>query len=369
MHIAIVGTGQLARMMALAGWRLGFTFSFLAEPGENPLGVAELGTVVERTPELTGEALYNALGKPVSVTVEREHVDVELLKTLQPFCQVSPSPEAIGISQHRGREKSYMNSIGISTAPFKLANSPQTLQQAVQAIGFPAFVKSCEEGYDGRGQWKLDTEAQLTELLDTLPAEFDFVVEGMVHFDTEVSQIAARNKDGECVFYPLTENQHRNGILISSIAPAELSSPELSQKAEAIAKHMLNEMDYVGVLSIEFFVVGDQLLVNEIAPRVHNSGHWTQAAGICCQFENHLRSITPLTLGDTRPAAYTGMINLLGESVSSELMKQGNVQLHQYNKSLRPGRKVGHINVWHIDRQKLKDQLKTIRQAIDDNSL
>jgi len=365
MHIAIVGTGQLARMMALAGWRMGFTFAFLAEPGENPLCVEGLGDVVERTPGLSGEALYKALGEPQVVTVERESVDVDLLKALQPHCSVHPSPEAVGISQHRGREKSYMRSIDIPTAPFRVITSAAELQAAVEELGYPVFVKSCEDGYDGKGQWKLDDKAQLDAVIEELPAEFDFVAEGMVKFDKEVSQIAARTEDGRCVFYPLTENQHSNGILVNSIAPAELSSPAVAEQAQQIAEKLLTTIDYVGVLSIEFFVVGDQLMVNEIAPRVHNSGHWTQAAGICSQFENHMRAISNSELGDTIPATFTGMINLLGEDASSDFLKQGNVEIHLYNKSLRPGRKVGHINVWDIDRTRLVAQLDTIRKTLD----
>ena len=365
MHIGIIGCGQLARMMALAGWRLGFSFSFVADPGETTQGVAELGQIVELTEQLRGEALYKALGEPDAITVEREHVDTELLKTLEPFCPVCPNPEAIGISQHRGREKRYMRSIGIETAPFHVATSTEGLENAVADLGYPVFVKTCEEGYDGRGQWKLDNAEQFASMLAELPEQYELIVEGKVDFDREVSQISARTQDGRCTFYPLTENQHQNGILISSIAPADPGESPLAKKAEQIAELMLSEMDYVGVLSIEFFVVGDQLLVNEIAPRVHNSGHWTQAAGIASQFENHVRSITNSPLGESQPRCHTAMINLLGQKAPENLMDHGNVQLHQYNKSLRPNRKVGHINLWDLDRARLIAKLAQLREAVD----
>ncbi|MGB1239123.1 MAG: 5-(carboxyamino)imidazole ribonucleotide synthase [Pseudomonadales bacterium] len=364
MHIGIVGCGQLARMMALSGWRLGFRFSFIADPGETTQGVAELGDIVELTPELNGEALYKALGEPDVITVEREHVDTALLKTLEPFCPVCPNPDAIGISQHRGREKSYMRSKGVPTAPFHVATTTDGLRQAVEELGYPVFVKTCEEGYDGRGQWKLNDDSQFDAMIAELPTQYELIVEGQINFDREVSQIAVRTPDGRCAFYPLTENQHQNGILISSLAPAAEPDSALAQQAEQIAQRLLEEMDYVGILSIEFFVVGEQLLVNEIAPRVHNSGHWTQGAGIASQFENHVRGITNSALGESKPQCHAAMINLLGEKAPEDVINHGNVQLHQYNKSLRPNRKVGHINLWDIDRARLVSKVAQLREAI-----
>lgn len=364
MQITIVGCGQLARMLALSGWRLGFTFSFLATPGENRQCVEGLGEIIELTPNLEGEALYQALGQPQVVTVEKEHIDTEILKRLQPFCAVYPKPDAIEISQHRGREKSFLNSIGIPTAPFRLTDSRDSLEKAIHALGFPVLVKSCEEGYDGRGQWKIENQTQLDLLLGDEASNRELVVEEIVHFDQEVSLIAARTADGRCALYPVTENQHKHGILVSSIAPAEMSDATLPLQAKQYALRILDQLDYVGILSIEFFVMGDQLLVNELAPRVHNSGHWTQAAGICSQFENHLRSITGLTLGNTTPSTFTGMINLLGSSVDSSILNRGNIELHQYNKSLRPNRKVGHINLWNIDRNKLLTEMDEIERTL-----
>ncbi len=367
MHIAIVGSGQLARMLALAGWRMGFTFAFLSAPGENRGCVEGLGDIVELTLNLRGEALFNALGKPDVVTVEKEHVDSHMLRTLQPFCGVYPKPNAIEISQHRGREKTFLNSIGIPTASFRLSDSKQSLQKVINEMGFPVLVKSCEEGYDGHGQKKVGNAQQLDELLADELAERQLVVEAIVNFDKEVSMIAARTEGGDCVFYPVTENQHRDGILVSSIAPAKMPTPAMSLETQECAQKILDELEYVGVLSIEFFVTGDKLLVNEIAPRVHNSGHWTQSAGICSQFENHLRSITRMALGNTIPLTYAAMINILGHKVSNDVLNKGNVELHQYNKSLRPNRKVGHINLWDIDRPRLVKQMADLSQELLDN--
>lgn len=365
MHVAIVGCGQLARMMALAGWPMGHRFTFLADQGEGIDCVKGLGEIVYYTPEieLEGLALFQALGNPDVVTVEREHVNVPLLNTLKPYCSVYPDPDAIKYCQHRGREKTFLNSLGIQTAPFHLANNADELKTGVKALGFPVFVKTCEEGYDGYGQWVLKNDEDLNDLVakaDNLP---EIVIEGRVDFDREVSLIAARDASGECVFYPLTENLHRNGILWSSLAPADAPA-ELHAKAKDIADKVLNALEYVGVIAIEMFQAGDELLVNELAPRVHNSGHWTQGAGICSQFENHLRAICGLGLGHTINSQHAGMVNLLGIEAPKEIISESNVQHHVYNKSLRPGRKVGHLNLVSDDRHTLEVKLKRIRETL-----
>ncbi|MFY0678288.1 MAG: 5-(carboxyamino)imidazole ribonucleotide synthase [Neptuniibacter sp.] len=365
MHVAIVGCGQLARMMALAGWPMGHRFTFLADQGEGIDCVKGLGEIVYYTPEieLEGLALFQALGNPDVVTVEREHVNVPLLNTLKPYCSVYPDPDAIKYCQHRGREKTFLNSLGIQTAPFHLANNADELNTGVKALGFPVFVKTCEEGYDGYGQWVLKNDEDLNDLVakaDNLP---EVVIEGRVDFDREVSLIAARDASGECVFYPLTENLHRNGILWSSLAPADAPA-ELHAKAKDIADKVLNALEYVGVIAIEMFQAGDELLVNELAPRVHNSGHWTQGAGICSQFENHLRAICGLGLGHTINSQHAGMVNLLGIEAPKEIISESNVQHHVYNKSLRPGRKVGHLNLVSDDRHTLEVKLKRIRETL-----
>ncbi|MGH1461815.1 MAG: 5-(carboxyamino)imidazole ribonucleotide synthase, partial [Neptuniibacter sp.] len=335
------------------------------DQGEGIDCVKGLGEIVYYTPEieLEGLALFQALGNPDVVTVEREHVNVPLLNTLKPYCSVYPDPDAIKYCQHRGREKTFLNSLGIQTAPFHLANNADALKTGVKALGFPVFVKTCEEGYDGYGQWVLKNDEDLNDLVaqaDNLP---EVVIEGRVDFDREVSLIAARDASGECVFYPLTENLHRNGILWSSLAPADAPA-ELHAKAKDIADKVLNALEYVGVIAIEMFQAGDELLVNELAPRVHNSGHWTQGAGICSQFENHLRAICGLGLGHTINSQHAGMVNLLGIEAPKEIISESNVQHHVYNKSLRPGRKVGHLNLVSDDRHTLEVKLKRIRETL-----
>ncbi len=370
MHVAIIGSGQLARMLALAGWRLGQRFTFFAEENENTSCVEGLGNLVQAPISVkddtlsSAEALYRALGKPDVITVERESVDVDLLKSLQPFCLVGPNPNCVHIAQNRGREKSFANELGISTAPFALVSSEADLERAIGDIGYPCILKSCEDGYDGRGQWKFSQPEDLAEFIETEGVKTELILEGFVKFERELSIISVRSTSGECAFYPLTENVHSEGILVRSLAPAELDSQDLQQKAEKYAELMLNKLDYVGVFSIEFFSVGDELVVNEVAPRVHNSGHWTQAAGIASQFENHVRAITGLPLGETQPNTVTGMINLLGVSADKNEIHKGNVQLHEYNKELRPKRKVGHINVWSIDRRQVVKQLEQLEESL-----
>ncbi|WP_370978085.1 5-(carboxyamino)imidazole ribonucleotide synthase [Agaribacterium sp. ZY112] len=364
MHIAIIGCGQLARMMALDGWRMGLSFSFLANPGESRVCVDGLGSIVELEQGLDGEALFNALGQPEVVTVEREHVDTVLLASLADFCRVCPNPKAIEVSQHRGREKSFVNSLGIETAPFELANSLESLKAAVAKVGLPVIIKTCGEGYDGKGQWKIDSAAEFEANLAEIDISKELIVEKVIRFEKEVSVISVRSVNGETAVYPITENEHHEGILVKSIAPAELTCDVLSAEAKRAATLILEALDYVGVLSIEFFVVGDKLLVNELAPRVHNSGHWTQAGDVCSQFENHLRGICDMVLGATEPSMNVAMVNLLGFDVKTDLLTASNMQLHSYNKTAQPKRKVGHLNLWGQDREKLCAQVEQVSKAL-----
>lgn len=364
MHIAVVGCGQLARMMALAAWPMGYRFTFLGSPGENTTCVTGLGDIVELTDDLSGEALFNALGQPDVVTVEREHVNTALLRGLQPHCAVYPQPEAIEVCQHRGREKTFLNNLGIPTANFRLANNAEELQAAIDDMGTPVIIKSCEEGYDGRGQWFIENQQQLTDLLNSDTVLPEVVIEGLVKFEREVSLVAARSPNGEVSCYPLAENHHSSGILLSSVAPAPNLTEELTAQAKQIADAIFAELKYVGVLAIELFVSEGKLIVNELAPRVHNSGHWSQAAGICTQFENHMRAITSVGLGTTEPTGHTAMVNLLGCDPTEEMVNMSNVQLHKYNKSLRPNRKVGHLNLRHDNLDDLLAQVEKIKQEL-----
>ncbi|GAB2887215.1 5-(carboxyamino)imidazole ribonucleotide synthase [Microbulbifer echini] len=336
-HIAIVGCGQLAQMMAQEGESLGITFSFLAERDEDAGCVEGLGTLVRLEGGDSGEQLYRALGCPEVITAEREQVDVQLLRDLQRFCPVYPDPHVFEKAQHRLREKCALSESGLPVATFMPAQGREALQRALDTVGYPAFIKSCENGYDGKNQWRVKDAAQLREAVEeaqNLPC----VVEASVAFSCEVSLIGARSVSGEVKTYPLTENLHRQGTLLLSKAP--FSNAQLLARARAYLQKLMDDWDYVGVLSLECFVTDDGLVVNEIAPRVHNSGHWTLAGASTSQFANHLRAILDMPLGETdcpRPAA---MVNMLGIDRPPSGNNDG---VWLYGKSLRRGRKMGHV--------------------------
>ncbi|MBY4678113.1 5-(carboxyamino)imidazole ribonucleotide synthase [Marinobacterium arenosum] len=360
MHVAIVGCGQLARMMALEGWPLGLRFSFLAAPGEDDRCVRGLGDVVEVAGDESPELLFQKLGCPDVVTVEREEVDVTLLTGLQHHCVVYPPPQAIADSQHRGREKRCLNRLGITTAPYRLVDELDDLPAAVGELGYPVFIKACRNGYDGRNQWRLSDAQGLERFMAEQAGLTDLVVEAQVPFEREVSLIAVRSRQGDLRCYPLTENRHRDGILISSIAPAAGLGDGLHEQAQWIARRLLTHWDYVGVLSIECFVAQERLIVNEVAPRVHNSGHWSQQGSACSQFENHLRAVCGMSLGATDPLQHAGMVNMLGDLAPADVLNQPNVHPHLYGKSSRARRKMGHLNLVHGDRAALEQQLAAI---------
>ncbi len=371
-RIAVIGGGQLARMMALDGLRLGIQFSFLVEPDESTqcidgLGekvVWDLGGLLNNPDESAFRELFEALGRPQVVTVEKEAVPVGILRGLLPLTQVYPGPDAVYQTQHRAREKQLLSRLAIPTANFKVASTLGEVREAYEAFGLPLFIKTVESGYDGKNQWQLHSLADLESFERENPTG-PWVVEQHVRFDREASLIGVRSASGETAFYPLTENLHRKGILIRSLAPAPKLSAETENNARDYMERLFKEMNYVGVLAMECFVCGDDLLVNELAPRVHNSGHWTMDAGICSQFENHLRAIVDWPLGNTRPQGSKGMVNILGSrDVAKHQPRQpgsswlsGNSTFHWYNKTDRPGRKLGHINFAHDDLQTLQEQL------------
>jgi len=372
MRIAVVGGGQLARMMALDGLRLGIQFSFLVEADESTqcvdgLGekiVWDLGELLNDGSEAAFRELFNALGRPQIVTVEKEAVPVDLLRGLESFAHVHPCPDAVYQTQHRAREKQLLSRLGIPTANFKVANTFAEVRTAYETFGLPLFIKAVESGYDGKNQWQLHSLADLESFERESPGG-PWVVEKHVRFDREASLIGARSASGEIAFYPLTENLHRRGILIRSVAPAPNISAQTERNARDYMERLFKEMNYVGVLAMECFLCGDELLVNELAPRVHNSGHWTMDAGICSQFENHVRAIMDWPLGNTQPTGPKGMVNILGSRDLSKHQPRhpgptwlgGTSTFHWYNKTDRPGRKLGHINFAHQDLATLQAEM------------
>jgi len=340
--IGILGGGQLGRMLSVAASRLGFR-CHVYEPGAAPAGdVAHKVT----TAPYEDEAALRAFAASVDViTYEFENVPTSALDLLESLKPIRPNRRALAISQDRIPEKTFLNDLGLATAPWRKVSSEADLAAAVQTLGLPAILKTTRLGYDGKGQAKLTTKADIPTAwaaMDGAPS----ILEGFVTFDREVSVIAARGLDGSVAAYDPGENVHVGGILRTTTVPARLS-PALRSDAVLLAARILNALDYVGVMGVELFVTPQGLLVNEIAPRVHNSGHWTQAGCAVDQFEQHIRAVTGLPLGDGGRYADVVMENLIGDDVARvpELLKARDTQLHLYGKGApRPGRKMGHVN-------------------------
>ncbi len=339
MIVGIVGGGQLARMMALAGIPLGMRFIFL-DPAEDacaaPLGEHLCG-------DYDDEGLLDYLAARADVvTYEFENVPASAIASLAQRIDVFPSEQALATARDRLNEKRLFQQLGIPTVPFATVDSLEELQQAVDTIGLPAILKTRTLGYDGKGQYVLRSSHDLSEAWNTLGG-VPLLLEGFASFQREISIISVRNHDGEIRYYPLSENHHKDGILHSAHS---LPADHMQATAEEYAMRLMESLDYVGVMALELFDTGDRLLANEMAPRVHNSGHWTIEGAVTSQFENHIRAITRLPLGSTAATGYARMINFIGDipDVSNILSMQG-VHLHHYNKKPMPGRKVGHATL------------------------
>jgi 5-(carboxyamino)imidazole ribonucleotide synthase len=340
--IGILGGGQLGRMLSVAGSRLGYR-CHIYEPGAAPAGDVAL-TVT--TAPYEDEAALRAFAAGVDViTYEFENVPTSALDLLESLKPIRPNRRALAISQDRITEKTFLNELGLQTAPWVAVNSETDLRTAVSQLGLPAILKTTRLGYDGKGQVKLTAPEDVPAAWAAMNGA-PSVLEGFVAFDREVSVIAARGLDGSVSAYDPGENVHEGGILRTTTVPARLS-PTLRSDAVLLAARILNALDYVGVMGLELFVTSKGLLVNEIAPRVHNSGHWTQQGCTVDQFEQHIRAVAGLPLGDGGRYADVVMENLLGDDILRvpELLKARDTAVHLYGKGApRPGRKMGHVN-------------------------
>jgi 5-(carboxyamino)imidazole ribonucleotide synthase len=340
--IGILGGGQLGRMLSVAASRLGYR-CHIYEPGAAPAGdVAHAVTCAG----YDDEAALRAFAAAVDViTYEFENVPTSALDLLESLRPIRPNRRALAVSQDRVAEKGFLNDLGLQTAPWAAVNSESDLRAAVDRLGLPAILKTARLGYDGKGQVRLEDAAEIPAAWAAMQGAAS-VLEGFVAFEREVSVIAARGLDGSVACFDPGENVHRDGILRTTTVPARLNP---GQRADAVlvAARILNALDYVGVLGVELFVTRAGLLVNEIAPRVHNSGHWTQAGCTVDQFEQHIRAVAGLPLGDGGRYADVVMENLIGEDVARvpELLRARDVAVHLYGKgAARPGRKMGHVN-------------------------
>jgi 5-(carboxyamino)imidazole ribonucleotide synthase len=357
MTIGILGGGQLGYMLALAGYPLGLHFRFLDPSPEAPVGRIAHRVTAEFTDEQALEKFAHGLEV---VTYEFENVPVQAARFLAERVAVYPPAMALEEAQDRLREKRLFQKLGIPTTEFAEIKKRADLDAAVVKVGLPAVVKTCRMGYDGKGQWILRTPEDVEKARPELP-DVPLILEKFVPFTREVSVLGVRGRAGDTAFYPLVENHHRGGILRLSLAPAPGLAAGLQASAEEAAREVLQELDYAGVLCIEFFEVGGKLLANEMAPRVHNSGHWSIEGAVTSQFENHLRAVLGLPLGSTAVLGFSAMVNLIGElPEAQEVLKVANTHLHLYGKEPRPGRKVGHVTVRADQFAKLQGRLQEL---------
>lgn len=363
--LGMLGGGQLGRMFTIAARTMGYDVVVLDPDKESPAG--KLATT-HICADYADQAALEQISKNCdAVTTEFENVPAATLAALAKTCPVRPGAKAVTIAQDRIHEKNFLKDNGFSTAPFAVIHSLQDLQKNITEIGTPAILKVSRFGYDGKGQFGLNTEADAEKAWKNLQGEA-CVLEQRMPLDIELSVVLARGVEGEVVTYPVSENIHEGGILDVSVVPARINKT-LETKVIDIAKQIVSALDYIGIMAVEFFVSNGKVLVNEIAPRPHNSGHFTLDACVTDQFEQQVRAVCGLPLGDTSLLSPVVMINMLGDIWHDgqtpkwqKLLDHPNVKLHLYGKrEARPGRKMGHFNVLSAninDALKLAEDLK-----------
>ncbi len=345
--IGVMGGGQLGRMFAIAARRMGYRVVIFTPEENSPAGqLADLTRIADYTNEA---AVRRFIADVDLVTFEFENIPVETVQWCADERDVRPAGSILHIAQNRLREKNFLSSAGVPVAPFRAVRSALELESAIEEIGRPAILKTAAFGYDGKGQQTISARDDFNEIWSASSAD-ELVLEGHIDFEKELSVIVARTADGEMAVFPVCENVHRNHILDVTVVPARVE-PRVEQRAAELARSIAARLDLVGLLAVEMFLTGDgNLLVNELAPRPHNSGHWTIEGCATSQFEQHVRAVCGMPLGATeilRPAA---MANLLGdvwqdgEPDWAAAMKPAGVHLHLYGKhEPRPRRKMGHI--------------------------
>lgn len=338
MRIGIIGGGQLGQMLGFAARELGHECRFLDPADDPPAGKA--GPIVQAAFDDVAALARLAMDSDV-LTFEFENVPVTALQEVAGRVPVYPPLDALRQAQDRLAEKTLFESLGIGVPAYRRVDSAEDLDGAADAIGLPLVLKTRRMGYDGKGQFVVASRDDLATAWQALGGE-PLIAEQWIDFDYEVSAIGARGTGGDIATYCLTRNEHADGILRVSTAPVE--NPQLTAIGVDYISRLLEDLDYVGVLALEMFVLGDTLLANEFAPRVHNSGHWTIEGARTSQFSNHIRAITGQLPGPTEVLGYAGMLNLIGE-IPHTARWQGIGQLHDYGKAPRPGRKLGHITV------------------------
>lgn len=362
--VGILGGGQLARMMALSGAPLGLRFLVLDNVADACAG--QFAPMV--VGDYTDEAALSEFASRIDVaTFDFENVPASSAEWLSARVPVFPSPRALAVSQDRLAEKTLFRELGIPVPGFVDVSDRAALDAAVAELGTPCIFKTRRLGYDGKGQFRIKTMADVDaawEALGEQAARVGLILEAFVPFQRELSVVAVRGRDGEFRSWPLTENWHVDGVLSASLAPARVDAA-IAAKAIAHARALAEAMDYVGVFALELFCRDGELLANEIAPRVHNSGHWTIEGAETSQFQNHLRAVLGLPLGDTRMVGHACMLNWIGEMPDAgAVLREPGGHWHDYGKSARAGRKVGHATLRADAQVELADALQRVGAAL-----
>ena len=363
--LGVLGGGQLARMLALAAAPLGI--KTLVVDGSADACAGQVAPLV--VAEWTDYAALEAFAAQVdAVTFDFENVPAETARWLAERVAVFPSPQALAAAQDRLAEKTLFRECGLQTPEFMAVDSRKDLDQALAKIGAPAILKTRRLGYDGKGQFRLKTidDANAAWMaLGEQAATLGLILEAFVPFERELSVIAVRSRDGDFRTWPLTQNWHVDGVLSMSLAPAR-DIDELQQRATALAKTLAERLDYVGVFALELFVKNGDLLGNEMAPRVHNSGHWTIEGAHTSQFENHVRAVLGLPLGDTGARGVSTMFNWIGDLPdAAPVLRAMDAHWHDYGKQARPGRKVGHATLCAPAARELAARLTELAEALN----
>jgi 5-(carboxyamino)imidazole ribonucleotide synthase len=347
--IGILGGGQLGRMIALAGRAMGYRFVTMDPTEDAPCGQVADRQIVARYEDVDAAIQLAEVSDVISY--EFENVDAQVAEVLESRSFVPQGSRLLRITQNRIHEKTAIRELGIPVAPFRVIGSLEELEAAVDELGLPAVMKTATGGYDGKGQWVLRKSEELGEAYETMvKAGTELIVEKFIPFQTELSVIAARSLSGELVTFPAAENIHRDNILHLSIVPARVST-DIQQKAEQIAREIAEKLDVVGLIAVEMFLAANgELYVNELAPRPHNSGHYTMDACVTSQFEQHVRAVCNLPLGSTQLLTPVVMVNILGEHLQPVLNRIDRLprtaKLHLYGKhESKEKRKMGHLNV------------------------
>ncbi len=339
--IGILGGGQLGKMLSTAANKLGFDCHIFDPDINSP---AKSISKYQTTSEFTNKKKIKTFAKNCHlVTYEFENVPTDTVKYIEKYCSVFPKINALSISQDREKEKKFFQNLNLDVAPYNLIKNKRKKDFKNINIKFPAILKTCRNGYDGKGQQEVNNQKELTEAFKELNY-VDCILEEKINFDKEISIIISRDIEGNVVCYEPGENEHLNGILKKTTVPAAITS-DLKHQAILIAGKLVNSLNYIGVMGIEFFVKNKHLFLNEIAPRVHNTGHWTQDGCLIDQFEQHIRCISSLPIGDGKRYANIEMFNLIGSEVET-FPKFKNSSVYIYGKSeIKQGRKMGHVNI------------------------